>query len=41
MFHVEDISQLTVTFEPFPAPRAGYTPVDKIITFVNCRIEPT
>jgi len=40
MFHVEDISQLSVTFEPFEAPRAGYTPGDKVITFVNCRIEP-
>ena len=26
MFHVEDISQLAVTFEPFTAPRAGYAP---------------
>jgi hypothetical protein len=40
MFHVEDISHLAVTFEPFAAPRAGYAPVDKVITFVNCRIEP-
>lgn len=40
MFYVEDISHLAVTFEPFPASRAGYDPVDKIITFVNCRIEP-
>jgi hypothetical protein len=40
MFHVEDISNLAVTFEPFMAPRAGYTPVDKTIAFVNCRIEP-
>jgi hypothetical protein len=41
MFYVEDISHLAVTFEPFAAPRAGYDPVDKVITFVNCRIEPT
>jgi hypothetical protein len=40
MFHVEDISYLAVTFEPFTAPRAGYASVDKVITFVNCRIEP-
>jgi hypothetical protein len=40
MFHVEYISQLAVTFEPFDAPRGGYTPDDKVITFVNCRIEP-
>jgi hypothetical protein len=40
MFHVEDISQLAVTFEPFTTPRAGYAPVDKVITFVNCQIEP-
>jgi hypothetical protein len=40
MFNVEDISHLAVTFEPFAAPRAGYTPGDKVITFVNCRIEP-
>ena len=40
LFHVEDISQLAVTFEPFTAPREGYAPVDKVITFVNCRIEP-
>jgi hypothetical protein len=39
MYHVEEISNLAVTFEPFMAPRAGYTPVDRIITFVNCRIE--
>jgi hypothetical protein len=41
MFYVEDISHLAVTFEPFPASRAGYDPVDKVITFVNCRVEPT
>jgi hypothetical protein len=29
-----------VTFEPFAAPRTGYDPVDTVITFVNCRIEP-
>jgi hypothetical protein len=40
MFHVEDMTDLAVTFESFTAPRAGYDPVDKIITFVNCRIEP-
>ena len=31
---------LAMTFEPFAAPRDGYAPVDKVITFVNCRIEP-
>ena len=39
MFRVDDITSLSVTFEPFTA-RAGYDPVDKVITFVNCRIEP-
>ncbi|HEV8210270.1 MAG TPA: hypothetical protein VGP77_09125 [Vicinamibacterales bacterium] len=39
LFRVEDISSLSVTFEPFTAPRAGYDPVDAVIAFVNCRIE--
>jgi hypothetical protein len=39
-FRVDDMSNVSVTFEPFTAPRAGYDPADKVITFVNCRIEP-
>jgi hypothetical protein len=38
-FRVEDMTDVAVTFEPFPQ-RAGYDPADKIITFVNCRVEP-
>jgi len=40
MFRVADISSVSVTFEPFTAPRAGYDPVDTVIAFVNCRVEP-
>jgi hypothetical protein len=40
MFRADEISGLSVTFESFTAPRAGYDPVDTVITFVNCRIEP-
>ena len=40
MFRVDDISSVSVTFEPFTAPRAGYDPADTVIAFVNCRIEP-
>ena len=40
VFRVDDISSVSVTFEPFTAPRAGYDPADAVITFVNCRIEP-
>jgi hypothetical protein len=39
MFRVEDISSVAVTFEPFTPPRAGYDPIDTVITFVNCRID--
>jgi hypothetical protein len=38
MFHIEDMIGVAVTFEPF-APRGGYDPADKIITFVSCRVE--
>ena len=40
MFRVDDISSVSVTFEPFTAPRAGYDPADTVIAFINCRIEP-
>jgi hypothetical protein len=30
---------VSVTFEPFTPPRAGYDPADTVITFVNCRVE--
>src|SRR5580765_1891575 len=40
MLRVADISSVSVTFEPCAAPRAGYDPVDTVITFVNCRVEP-
>jgi len=40
MFRVENISSVSVTFEPFAPSRAGYDPADAVITFVNCRIEP-
>lgn len=39
MFQIDDVTSVAVTFEPF-RPRAGYDPSDKIITFVNCRVEP-
>jgi hypothetical protein len=38
MFRVEDISSVSVTFETFTPSRAGYDPVDTVITFVNCQI---
>jgi hypothetical protein len=39
MFRITDVSSASVTFEPFTAARAGYDPIDTVITFVNCRIE--
>jgi hypothetical protein len=39
MFQIDDVSGVSVTFEPF-TPRDGYDPADKIIAFVNCRVEP-
>jgi hypothetical protein len=38
MFQVDDVRNVSVTFEPFE-PRDGYDPADKIIAFVNCRVE--
>jgi hypothetical protein len=38
MFQVEDITSVAVTFEAF-APRAAYDPADKVIVFVNSRVE--
>jgi len=38
MFHVEDMTAVTVTFEAF-APRAGYDPAEKVIVFTNCQVE--
>lgn len=38
MFRVDDISGLSVTFEPFTALRAGYVPADPVIVFVNCQV---
>lgn len=38
MFRVDDISGLSVTFEPFTARRAGYDPADTVIVFVNCQV---
>lgn len=38
MFRVDEIFGLSVTFETFMAPRAGYDPADTVIAFVNCRV---
>jgi hypothetical protein len=40
MFHVEDMTSVAVTFEAF-VPRTPYDPVDKVIVFVNSRVEAT
>jgi hypothetical protein len=38
MFHVEDMTNVAVTFEAF-TPRPAYDPQDKVIVFMNCHIE--
>jgi hypothetical protein len=40
VFHVEDMINVAVTFEAFSA-RDAYEPGDKVIVFVNARVEPS
>jgi hypothetical protein len=40
IFHVEDMTSVAVTFEAFST-RAAYDPADKVIVFVNARVEPS